>query len=430
MFSSSHDVVLIKLTSYMQKSVLIVGGGISALIAAQELIKRDFHVTIFEKSDRVGGRVKTDSVDGYKLDHGFQVLLTAYPEAERYLDYSDLNLKTFSPGAFIHHGKKRDRIGDPNRDFFMLFPTLFASVGSLGDKFNMLKLKRQLQNLSEEEIFSRKETTTEEILREYGFSQKMIERFFRPFYSGIFLEKGLTTSRRMFDFIFSMFAKGFAAIPAKGMGEIPRQLAEQLPKDTIKTNTAISSINGNSVTDEDGNEYSGDAILLATEAINPLKKDYAENTEYHSTDCLYFTADSPPYHQPVISLNAGGGCVNNVSVMSAISPHYAPKDKALISVSLTGEYKSDDDKLVLKVKQELKEWYGDSVDSWTFLKRYSISYALPGQQHVSNSISKEKVKIGDKLFQAGDHLMNGSLNAAMRSGRIAAEAISDSFKEA
>lgn len=412
----------------MQKSVLIVGGGISGLIAANELIKRGIHTTVFEKDNRTGGRVKTDEVNGFLLDRGFQVLLTAYPEAERYLDYPDLDLKTFSSGAFIQRGNKKERIGDPSRDFFMLFPTLLASVGSLGDKINMLKLKKQLQNLSEEQIFSREEISTVEALRQYGFSETMIERFFRPFYSGIFLEDELSTSRRMFDFVFSMFSKGFAAVPAKGMGEIPRQLTEQLPADCIKTNTTITSVDGDTITDEQGNEYTADAILLATEAKNPLVKNYAQNTNQQSTDCLYFGADFPPYHQPVISLNAGDGIVNNVAVMSSISSFYAPENKALISVSLKGTHNSDDQQLADNVKQELQTWYGESVNDWSFLKRYHIPYALPEQNHVTHTVSADDIKIGERLFLTGDHLMNGSLNAAMRSGRIAARAIIEAIQ--
>ena len=180
----------------MKPRVIIVGGGISGLTAALQLQANGMDSLLLEATDRVGGRVKTDVIDGFRLDHGFQVLLTAYPEAQKWLDYEKLDLQKFLPGAvLLHSDGTKDRIGDPIRDFSSLFPTLFSKVGSVMDKLRILRLNNRVSKMSIEDIFEQEEVPTKKILaKEYGFSNKMIANFFSPFFSGIFLEKGLLTS--------------------------------------------------------------------------------------------------------------------------------------------------------------------------------------------------------------------------------------------
>ena len=188
-----------------QKKIGIIGAGVSGLIAALELEKAGFAVTIFEKTDRVGGRVKTDLENGVRMDHGFQVLLEAYPMTKSYLDYKALDLKKFLPGAVVYKNGNRQTLGDPLRELSLLLPTLFSSLGTLSDKFKILALNRELKHTSIDTLFTEKETTTLQYLSQSGFSDSMINNFFRPFFSGIFLEPNLETSSRMFRFVYKMF---------------------------------------------------------------------------------------------------------------------------------------------------------------------------------------------------------------------------------
>ncbi|MEZ4935894.1 MAG: NAD(P)/FAD-dependent oxidoreductase, partial [Saprospiraceae bacterium] len=253
--------------------VVIIGGGLAGLTAANYLQQKNISYLLLEATDRVGGRVKTDLVDGYLLDRGFQVLLTAYPEAKRLLDYEKLNLQKFKPGAaLLMPNGKIETIGDPLRDVSSLLPTLTSSAGNISDKLGILKMRSRLNDLSIEEIFSQKEKTTLEALQsDYGFSDKMTERFFRPFFSGIFLENNLATSRRMFDFVFKMFGEGHAAVPNEGMEAIPRQLAGNLPSENIRTNCKVELIEGNKVFINGGETIQAKNILLATEATSLIK---------------------------------------------------------------------------------------------------------------------------------------------------------------
>jgi phytoene dehydrogenase-like protein len=178
----------------MKPNVTIIGAGISGLTAAVYLHQKGYQVQILEASDRAGGRIKTDLVQGFRLDRGFQVLLTEYPETKALLDYNTLNLKRFLPGATVLYDGGQFEIADPFRRPSALFATLFAPVGSLKDKINTFFLKNKLVNLSIAEIFKQPEIETVAQLKKYGFSSKMIDRFFKPFFSGIFLENNLKTS--------------------------------------------------------------------------------------------------------------------------------------------------------------------------------------------------------------------------------------------
>ncbi|NNK18966.1 MAG: NAD(P)-binding protein, partial [Maribacter sp.] len=175
----------------MKKSSLrihVIGAGISGLVAVLVLEKNGYHPIVLEATDRIGGRVKTDMVDGYCLDHGFQVLLTAYPMAKKYLDYKALKLHYFKSGATLFSNGKRTTIGDPIRDLSFLITSLTSTVGNLRDKLKIFRLNRELQRKSLEAIFNETETSTLAFLQQYGFSKKVIHLFFKPFFSGIFLE--------------------------------------------------------------------------------------------------------------------------------------------------------------------------------------------------------------------------------------------------
>ncbi len=412
--------------------VIIIGGGIAGLSAAVYLHKQNISFKLIEANDRVGGRVKTDIINGYRLDHGFQVLLTAYPEAKELLDYSALQLKPLRPGSLILQANgKTAKIGDPARWLGSLFSTVFSGIGTWGDKFKILSLRKDLRAKSIQQIFEQAETTTLQALQNYGFSDSIINQFFKPFFSGIFLEKDLHTSSRMFDFVFKMFSEGEAAIPAKGMEAIPQQLAAQLPTDCILTNQEVIEIDDTAVFTDKGLHLEADKIIFATQASGIIDDFYPNIKEiHHSTTNLYFAADKAPFKDAIIALNAKpNALVNNLCVLSEVSSAYAPAGKALISASVVGLANEADENLVQRVKAELKTFFGTSVEQWQFLKSYRIEYALPCTKSVRNALPKDAICLDETLYVCGDHLLNGSLNAAMKSGRLVAELVAKDFEQ-
>ncbi len=414
----------------MKPTITIIGAGISGLTAAVYLHKKGNKIQILEAADRVGGRIKTDLIEGFRLDKGFQVLLTEYPETKALLDYEKLNLKRFLPGATVLYDDGQFEIADPFRRPSATFATLFAPVGSLKDKINTFFLKNKLVKIAVPTIFKQPEIETISQLKNYGFSQKMIHRFYKPFFSGIFLENDLTTSSNMFDFVMKMFSEGDAAIPELGMEEIPKQLLAMLPENSIQYNIKVTAIEKNKITCEDGTTLETDKIIIATEAVG-LAANYISKTKqkFHQVTNVYFEAKIAPTQKAVVVLNAATNkkWANNLTVMSNVSNEYAPAGKVLISISYNGIPEIDDTTLSENMKTELKKWYGDQVNDWKMLKAYRIQYALPNQEKVTNELTHSEIKINENLFICGDHLMNGSINAAMKSGRIVAELIDDNF---
>ncbi len=403
--------------------VIIVGGGIAALSTALELEKFNLKILILEKTDRVGGRVKTDVVDGFLLDHGFQVYLTSYPEGKKLLDYKELNLKPFYSGALCFNQTRSFTVTDTRRHKMSMPKMAFSPVGGIMDKLRLGNLRARLIDTSTEDIFERPEVNTAEYLKQNRYSKTIINRFFKPFYGGIFLDTELETSSRMFEFVFKMFAEGNAALPAKGMEAIPQQLKSQLKTTEFKFHTEVKNVSGNMIQLADGSHLSCDHIVVAINKDEVIEQVDA-NQNWRETATYYFSADKSTLKKNIIALNYHEPkLVNNFTVISDTAKTYAPKGKHLISVSLEKIPEESVEDVSTKIKNELALTFGSDVQSWKFLRNYHIKRALPKIQDFRYEIPFSETKLRDGLYLAGDHLLNGSINGAMKSGKLAAQAV-------
>jgi len=401
--------------------VVIIGAGLSGLACALELMKKGMSVELLEQDDAPGGRVRTDSVEGFLLDRGFQVYLDAYPKASQLLDIAALNLRSFEPGAIIFENGKRHRLMDVFRRPGSLFSSAFSPVGSLIDKALVAKLRFSLMFSSLEKIQQREDFATEVYLKRFGFSDGMINRFFRSFYGGIFLENELRTSSRMFEFTFKMFTEGSATLPAKGMEEIPRQLAARLPTGVLRCNTPVAAIQGREVNLVSGEKLTPKHLVLAvpSDAAQKMLPTLAfPEVKWRSVTNCYFAAPRSPLNEAIIALSGNpDSLINNVSVPSDLSSDYAPPGQALVSVSILGLH--DDANFLTQVLSELRSWFGEEVGAWRHLRTDRIARALPEQTPNTTRPTTEM----EGIFFCGDQHTTTSIEGAISSGQETAKRI-------
>jgi phytoene dehydrogenase-like protein len=397
--------------------VIVVGAGLAGLAAATHLHRGGRQVEVFEASDDVGGRVRTDVVDGFRLDRGFQVLLTDYPEAQRQLDYDALDLRAFDPGALVWTGRSFARVGDPVRRPRTLVDTVRAPIGSVADKLRILALRRRVTAGEASELLRGEDISAQEYLHRAGFGDRTIERFFRPLFGGILLDPALSTSSRQLAVIFRNLSRGSSVVPSSGMAEIPRQLVAALPPERLHTSTPVVGVDDTGVVLADGTRVGTGAVVVAVEGPAAQGLTGIPVRPGRSVSCVYFAADRPPVDDRLVLLDgAASGPALNVAVMSNVAPGYAPAGRTLVAAACPG---SHDDGLEPVVRRQLRGWFGPQVARWDHLRTYHIPYGQPDQRPPFGP--KRAVRRSAAVWVCGDHRDTGSIQGALFSGRRTAE---------
>ncbi len=393
--------------------VAIVGAGLAGLSCAVALHAAGVPVQVFEASDGVGGRVRSDHVDGFTLDRGFQVALTAYPEMHRQLDMAALDLQAFDPGALVWRNGRGVVVGDPFRRPSTALSTVTAPIGSLFDKARLGLLRHRLRSVHPVRLLQGPDESTRDALVDAGFSDTIIERFFRPLIGGIQLDPELGDSRRMFDVIFRMLADGDSAVPAAGMQAIPDQLAAKLPAGSIHLGARVTATSATSVALDDGDEIRAAAVVVATEGPTAARLLDLPDVESKSVGAVYFAARDAPISSKLVVLDGTGrGPVLNVAVMSNVAPAYAPDGRHLVVAALPGRIGDDIER---DARTQLRGWWGPIVDGWEHVRTYRIAHGQPGQRPPFDP--KRSVRLDDGRFVCGDHRDTASIQGAMFSGR-------------
>ena len=394
--------------------IVIIGAGIAGLACAMKLKKNNRNFIIIEQSDRVGGRVGSIKENEYIFDLGFQVYNTEYYKTNSLLNLKELKLKVFKPGASIYNGRRFEILSDPFRDPSTIFETFFSGMTTFKDKIKILTLKRALSSYCISEDQS-EDMTTLKYLKSYGFSNKIINGFFKPFFSGIFLENQLETSSKFFKNVFSNFNKGYAAVPVNGMQAIPDQMVKNLnPHNLLLGNKVIEAKNPEKIVLEN-NEIIEAKYMVLTGGSNSLVNNHI--VEFNSVRTFYFSSRVKVKHSKYINLFPYDSLINNIAILSSVSENYSPEGNTLFSITII-ESDLSKSELIDIIQDKLSTYYGDEKSNYIFMKEINIKQAT-----IKQKTGYFDLKIEDKknILFAGDYTTYGSIEGAVVSGIKTAE---------
>lgn len=409
--------------------IIVVGAGLAGLVCARLLHQQGRSVVVLDASDGPGGRLRTRvHPEGFLLDRGFQVLLTAYPAARRQLSYSQLDLRPLAPGAIIAHNGHLTTLADPFRQPDALLSTLATRLIDLGDKMRIVSLRRTLLKTPVDKIFAGSDMTTRAYLQQFGFSDRALALFFEPFFGGIFLDRGLTTSALMFQFVFKMMAEGQVAVPARGIEAIPQHIARGIPYDAMRYGIFVQSVLTDSgevrgVLLSNGEVLRSDTVVVATNAPEAARLTGARLPPGSvGTTCVYFASDTPLYHVPSIVLNAElDAYVNNLVQISTIAPTYAPEGQHLISATVLGIADSDDRAVADRCRDDIARMFPKfDVNKLRRLDVVRVPYAQFSQPPGIFAAVPGHATATRGLYVAGEFNGSSSIQGAIASGEAAA----------
>ncbi|HEX7304640.1 NAD(P)/FAD-dependent oxidoreductase [Lentzea sp.] len=394
--------------------IVVVGAGLAGLSAALELTAAGLEVAVLEAGDEVGGRVRTDVVDGVRFDRGFQIMLPAYPELRR-LDLGPFPLRHLRSGVFVHDDGRHDLLADPRTGPSSWDGVLRQHVLGARDLAALSGFSARDAFGPARPLLTAPDRTTRDELRRLGVTDRAVTKVFRPFLSGVFLERELTTSSRFFHLVWRSFARGGAAVPALGMGELPKALAAKLPDGTVRLETPVHAVHDDGVDLEGGERLAADAVVVATDGTTAagLLPGLVE-PRWNSVTTWYFRPPRSPLRDGCLVVDANGGPVVNTAVMSEVSRPYSPH-APLVQATVLGQASEKD------VRTHLNRLYGNDTAKWELLRRYEIERALPRMDAPHRL--KQSVRAGERRYVCGDHRDTSSLQGALHSGRRAAHAV-------
>lgn len=398
-----------------ETDVVVVGAGLSGLVAALDLTAAGLNVAVLDRANHVGGRVSTDRVDGFVLDRGFQILNTSYPQVRRRLDLAAMGARRLTAGALVRHDGRLRRIGNPLRQptslpgqltDHLLSPVELARLGRYSARSGLRSAKY---------LTCAKDISAAQAFREAGLGGAPTDRFLAPFLSGVLLEDQLATSRRYVDLVWRSFVRGESVLPAGGMGAIGEQLAAALPTGVVRLGQEVAAVHIGGV-DTVGGLINARAVVLASDPRTSAGLLGRPAPCMRSVVTFYFVTDEPPLNEPTIVLDGErSGPVVNTVVLTAVNPDFAPAGQTLISASALRLDADEAD-----VRRHLAHLYGTSTTGWELVSRVAVPDALPALEP-GQSLNQDPC-VGD-VFVAGDHRMTPSIQGAMASGTAVARAV-------
>ncbi len=419
------------------QKVIVIGAGLAGLCCARSLQRAGFNAHVFEQSDRVGGRVATDFVDGFRLDRGFQVLFTAYPAVKQELDLAALDLKVFDPGMVVFIKGEPYPLYDPFRQPLRAISSLRSPLLSYSDNVALFKFRQLVMRLDIEDIFLLPDVSAKDYLLDFGLSRSALDDVVVPISSGIFLHRRMDVGIRNFAMVYKMMAEGSAAVPAAGMGAIPEQIAASIEEGTIHLNSSVTKLikEGDRVIGvelENGDYALADFVVVAASAdVAALLTGLNLPQEKRSAACLYIEIPKPFTSSKSIMLfqepnkyATSNTLVNNAVIISNVAPSYAESGRHLLSATSIGDPQASRDRLLELAQREIGGHFKDSrSDEWELVHVYRIPWAQFAQPAgISSRLPKVETGIPG-LILSGEIVTNSSIQGALQAGQKAANAV-------
>ncbi|MEU9138463.1 NAD(P)/FAD-dependent oxidoreductase [Streptomyces sp. NPDC048404] len=398
--------------------VLIVGGGLAGLACARDLAGYGFGVRLLEASDGVGGRMRSDPHEGFVVDRGFQVFNTSYPQVRRRLALRELRLRPFTPGVLVHTEDGPLRFEDPTRGRRRPGDLRPGRLAGTRDLIALAALSGRDMLAPAGWLKRGEDRTTRTALAAAGFSEEFVERFFRPFLSGVFLEDQLETSGRVFHLVWRSMLRGTLCLPGAGIGAVPRLLAEALPPDAVRLGTPVTRLTDDGVEVDAGGELAARAVVVAT-GPGPAARllPGLDLPDYRVVTTYYHAATSSPLAEPVLLTDTRRRFLNTCVLSEAVRG-YAPPGMSLIATSVLGH---DQEGREGWLRDALAEVYGTDTSRWDLLTVRTVPDALPAMpppQPLSRS-----TRVAPGRYVCGDHRATGSVQGALASGARAAREV-------
>ncbi|MFJ9950239.1 NAD(P)/FAD-dependent oxidoreductase [Kitasatospora sp. NPDC091207] len=399
--------------------VIVVGAGPAGLACALDAASAGLRVLVLESSDGVGGRMRTDVVEGFRLDRGFQVFNTSYPQVRRRVRLRELRLRPFTPGFVLAGSRGRYRFADPTRRPDLAGDLRPGRLAPLPDTVALGLLGARDLLLPAALLRRGRDVPTARALRAGGISDRTVDAVLRPFLAGVFLEDALETSSRVFHLYWRSMLRGTLCLPSAGIGAVPEQLAAGLPPGALRLDAPVAALTDDGVVLQDGTGVAGRAVVVATGpheaagllpglAVGPVR---AVTTFYHA-------ASRSPLGEPTLVVDSDRRVLNSV-VLTEVVPGLSPDGRALVSTSVLGT-----DAAESAVRARLAELYGVDTAHWQPVAEYRIPVALPAMPAPHPLTRSSRVAPG--RYVCGDHRATGSVQGALASGaRAAREVLAD-----